>query len=257
MTDPLPKIAAASRWQFRWLIAVIILAAAAGAAWLLVACAGLWALAGCIVIAAAGFVLYRFGRADGLGVGLWCLAAAAMNVGFAAAMQAETFGLLAISGLATIPLFAASAVVFLLAAVKRRSGRAANCAGCVLVACTLIVPLTAVWTVRGCLSGQEAAQRTTENLIALHQLGTEVESFRTRLGRLPKDEAELVALRGKLMPFYRTSYSSSHPIRYTRRDQGEFCLECDFSDFWGSAADFWIFSYYGPNSTQRLHAESF
>jgi hypothetical protein len=86
-------------------------------------------------------------------------------------------------------------------------------------------------------------------------LGNEVESFLSQNGRLPNDEAELVAFRGKPMPPFHDKYC----YRYKRTNGDEYSIECTMSDAWGKHWDLfgYIILYYGPKSPERIHAMLF
>ena len=81
-----------------------------------------------------------------------------------------------------------------------------------IVLFSFVIYWTAGGTMRTYRFGPEAVQETRTLILTLHRLSTEIEGFRTRLGRLPNGEAELVALRGKPMPPYYPNYR----VRYTR-----------------------------------------
>jgi hypothetical protein len=100
-----------------------------------------------------------------------------------------------------------------------------------------------------------AVQETRQLLLTLHRLSAEIEAIRAKTGRLPKDEAELVTLRGKPMPPYYRQYQ----VRYYRNEMGGYSMHCSAPDFWGEHWDLfgWIILFYGPNSTQRLEVDLF
>lgn len=146
----------------------------------------------------------------------------------------------------------AGMVVFLVAASKDRRHRAVNCAGCMMILFTWLISVSTAAAIREHLDYQERVEKTTHTIITLHQLSAEIEAFRERLGRLPDNEDELVELRGQPMPPFYKNYR----ISYQRCSKDEYYLSCSISDFWGQHWDLfgWIFMFYGPNSTQRLHA---
>jgi len=112
-----------------------------------------------------------------------------------------------------------------------------------------------------CCTVSDNVQETRKLISTLHGLTAEIETLRSQMGRLPRDEAELVALRGRPMP---PSHFGHGLISYQRdagRDglDGDYHLECMASHFWGCHWDIfgWIILYYGPNASRRFHVEPF
>jgi hypothetical protein len=235
-----------------WLYGALILLAACTAARLLVAYVNSPLSASWVLIAAVGWVLYRIARASTVGTVLWCVGAAALGAGTWAPLPEDAEGRMVLLGVLGVLLPFVSSIVFLVTASRRRVGRVQNCGGCVLALFTLIIWLAAAKAIHDCRERVSSAEQTTKTLIQLHKLADEVETIRTRLGRLPANEAELVRLRGEPLPYHYSHFR----IRYIRRDGDGYALTCGLSDFWGSHWDIfpWIFDYYGPQSTQRLRA---
>jgi hypothetical protein len=117
---------------------------------------------------------------------------------------------------------------------------------------TVIIPAVSVYTIWDKRAGAEAVQETRQLILTLHRLSAEIEAIRAQMGRLPKDEAELVALRGKPMPTY---YRDSR-VSYLRDDRNGYRLDCCVSYLWGHGWG-WIVCFYGPEAVQRLHAVLF
>lgn len=211
----------------------------------------LW-LASIVSIAVAGWVLVRFVRVSKVGIAAWCLGGAMMTTLFCLPSPDDFFGFTLLLGLAALLLIVfVSNIAFLLAAAANRTTRARNCACCVLTVFSLIIWMAVNRTAHRQHDYHEAVAQTTHTLITVHELGNDVESIKARLGRLPKDEKELVRLRGKPMPTYREKYT----IGYVRRDDDRYYLTYNASDFWGRNGDLWgwIVEYYGPNSVRRLN----
>jgi hypothetical protein len=80
----------------------------------------------------------------------------------------------------------------------------------------------------------------------MHKLGAEIEAIRARIGRLPNDEQELVALRGQPMPPYFRAYQT----HYYRHNKDAYRIDAMVPDFWGNHGDIfgWIVHYSGPGS---------
>ena len=237
-----------------WLLGISILAAASAVAWAMVVYADAPWFASCVLTAAVGGILHRLARVNTAGIVIWSMVA--LSTASSVCLPDVAFGLLALlCTLAAMVLSAISVIVFLVAAAKDRTRRGRNCACCNLVLFTLVVGATSGAKISGHLRHQEAARHTTETLVKLNKLGVEIESIRSRLGRLPKDEEELVALRGRPMPTFREQFQ----IHYSRCDGDHYYLECCVNDFWGRAWDImgWIVYYHGPNSPRRIQVVSF
>ena len=245
MSDVLPARVIYLRVCLRWLSGVLLLAAA----WAFVIYMNAPWAASYVMAAAIGWILYRLARANASGIALWCLAVVAVGTTCGVLPGSEADGLMALCSLTGVILLLASATAFLAAALKDRIHRGGNCAGCNLALFTLIAWVAGYAGINSRVRHQDAVQRTTETIIELHKLAAEVESIRARLGRLPNDEMELVALRQKPMPtFYR-----NFQIGY-RLDRDRYYLTCSLSDFWDCHWDLfgWIVSYYGPNAPRRM-----
>jgi hypothetical protein len=243
-----------------WLGVPLGLAAVGAAAWALTTYARSPIAASCLTIVAICWTLFRFGRANLWGVVLWGFAAAILSAGFWTPETSESdHGLFVIPrgvvlGAGGFLLSLPAGIVFLFASVKNRSRCAGNCAGSMIVLFTFVVYCTAGSAMRTHRVGPEFVQETRQLLLTLHRLSAEIEAIRARTGRLPKDEAELVVLRGKPMPPFYHDYC----VHYSREGDS-YRLDCSASHFWGRSWDFfpWIFCYYGPDSPQRLQAISF
>ena len=98
---------------------------------------------------------------------------------------------------------------------------------------SFVIYWTAGGTMRTYLFGPQAVQETRTLILTLHRLSTEIEGFRTQLGRLPNGEAELVALRGKPMPPYYADYR----VTYRRDQRTGYYLDCGAWNFWGDHWD--------------------
>jgi hypothetical protein len=208
-----------------------------------------------VLILAAGWALHRFARASARGTILWCAAAVAMSVVGWTATGGDAEMIREVCALVWLLLSLVSGIIFLIVAARQSAGRVGNCAGCALALFTIIVPLAAGGAAQSRLHRIEQVRRTARMILIFHRLGAEVEAIRTRLGRLPADEEELVRLRGKPMP----PDGEKYRIRYYRRDEKQYDMSYNAADFWGRHWDLfgWIFHYYGPSSPQRLHAELF
>jgi hypothetical protein len=255
MAEPSPEKVDDRTKGSNWLLGLAILAAASVAAWLLAAYAH-WPIAAAIVmIAAVGGVLYRTAHANAYGVALWCLAILLISLHQWTPISEYLPGSKdAYRGISSLFLVT-GCIVFLVRAAKYRHSRAANCAGCVLAFYTLCFCAAVSSDAYRLRTYLDCVDHTTHILITLHKLANDIEAIRTRIGRLPANEAELVQLRGEPMPIYYGQYR----INYYLRDSGIYDLSCCENNFWGSHWDIfgWILHYYGPQSTQRLHAEVF
>jgi hypothetical protein len=200
-------------------------------------------LVACVLTAVVGWILNRFAHVKTAGVVLWCLATAAL-ITATLSPKGDLWPISALCALMAVILFVASSIVFLVAAMKDRTRRRQNCAGCTLAAFTLIAWFVGLGVIGDCVRCQEHLKSGTETLMPLNKLGIEIESLRKRLGRLPRDEEELVSLRGTPMP----PYYQELRLHYSRLDEEHYELRCVGS---------WIVYYYGPNSPRRIKLESF
>jgi hypothetical protein len=198
---------------------------------------------------------FGFGGPTPSGLVLWCAGSVAIAIAFRSSFH-EGSDASAVFGWLGLVCVAASVLAFLVAAVKRRKGQAANCGGCVLALFTLIIPATAANTIHRSLWRQDDIQETTRTLVTVHKLAQDIDSIRARLGRLPKDERELVRLRGKPMPLFGSGH---HPISYYRVSDSDYLLNFSFRSFWGYHWDLlgYVASYHGPNVTPRLFVDLF
>jgi hypothetical protein len=254
MNDSLPEQNRCCRAGRNWLFGLTVLPAACAIAWLLAAQMGSPFQASCVLIAAIGWVLYRFARANILGIVLWCLSAAVISRLCKTVMRAELFWEVNIAVGALLPIV--TSIVFLVAAAIDRRRRIANCGGCVLALFTLVAWIAGANTLHNAFHMQEDSRETTRTLVAVHKLAQEVDSIRAHLGRLPKNEEELIRLRGKPMPTLGARHS---PIQYYRTSDVDYRLSFGLRNFWGHHWDLWgyVASYYGPNTTPRLFVDLF
>jgi hypothetical protein len=211
-----------------------------------------------LLIAIVGPILHRFGRVSPLGIVLWMIAAAMLSTWWCVptSLGNTWVGISHILAAIGVVLSLAAGVLFLVASFRDRGRCVANCAGFMLVFFSVIIPVDAAYTMHSRRAGPEAVQETRQLILTLHQLAADIEAIRARTGRLPKDEAELVALQGKPMPAYYRDYR----VNYHRiDDKGDssadaYALGCIAADFWGENGDFfgWVVSFHGPRAVQRL-----
>ncbi len=220
-------------------------------------------LASWLVIGTVGWILHRFGRATVIGIVLWAAAGVLMSASLWASPSlgdpwVRILHFLPAAGLAlTLP----AGLVFLVASVRDRKRCAGNCAGCMVVLFSIIVPAVSACTIHRHRARCEAVQETRQLILMLHQVAGEIEAIRAQTGQLPKDEAELVALRGKPLPAYYREYRT----KYYRTDsegapgRDGYYLDCTARDFWGEHQDLfgWILFFHGPHAVQRLDVDLF
>jgi hypothetical protein len=245
------------RWASR-LGALAGLAAVGVVVWLLTAYAHLFAIA---IVIAVGWFLHRY--ASAVAVGLCVTAATLAVVGHGMERlfgdQVEWIAIVCGAG-AGIAYFAAG-IVFFVASLKNRARCAGNCAGFMILFFTFVIAVMAAKIRQESMAGPEAVQETRQMIVTLHRLAAEIEDIHAKTGRYPADEAELVALRGRSMPQYHPIFRISY-VRFetdSRRDRGEYQLQCSASHFWGRHWDLfaWIFHFYGTDATQRVYVETF
>jgi hypothetical protein len=233
----------------RWLLGLSILAVACLVAWALASYCDRPLLASWVLIAAIASVLHRFARVSTIGLVLWCVAIVAITVFQWPPIPPSRdwlIGMCLILG-GLLPLV--SGIVFLVAAARNRKGQAANCGACMLALSTLITWSAANLTAFDCRVAQGGVQETARTLVQLHQLGTEVESFRDRFGRLPTGVDELARSRREPMP---TLFQNSK-IRYDRLGENRYQLTCNLLHVWDRGWG-WIVVYHGTRSPQRIEA---
>lgn len=254
---------ASSQGRGTWIMVVGVLSTAVVAAWLLATVAHLPVPAIWLITAAVGWCLVGYAKASIAGICLWIVATVLLSI----PLWSPVFGLdllMPIVGLFLVGLLLSlsAGVALLIALVRRPSRSVGNCAGVILVVFTLINVVMARNTMTRHHAGPARVEQTRELVLALHQLTAEIETYRDQLGRLPKDEAELVSLRGQPMPPYFQDYR----VNYYQRGEGDWrCVEddyylrCSAFHFWGRAGDIfgWGFCFYGPDCTQRLEVELF
>jgi hypothetical protein len=245
------------RRQKAWLIALTLLGVVAAMAWLLATQGERPIPASCMMIAAMGGILWRLGGANAWGTLLWGLAAAVLSAGFWTPASLHEFLFPSSMAFTTggVLLSLPAGIIFLVASIKSQSRCAGNCAGFMMVVFTLAIYWTSGSTMRTYRSGPEAVQETRQLISILHRLAADIEKFRSERGRLPRDEAELIALRNKPMPRYYQDYRIGYSQQGSHDgSDGDYYLECGASQFWGHHWDIfpWIFLFYGPHATQRL-----
>jgi hypothetical protein len=260
MMDPLPTAEPDSAKSGSQFLGFVLAFAACGVAAMLIAAFDMPLGAAWIVVGVFAWIFVSLLGMSKWGVGLWAL----MSMGLCALSPAallpggECPPARQYLALATTVLAMSSMAAFLLAAgfarrANTRPGK--HFAGITLVIITGIFSAIVASNFRDRLRGQEAIERTTHMLIDLHRLGNDVESFRTQYSRLPSDEKELVAFRGKPMPPFHDKFCYS----YQRAGGDEYYIECTMSDAWGGHWDLfgYIVAYYGPRSPGRIHTTLF
>jgi len=253
MSEAPPASTDHSQTDSQWLRGFAILTAGFGVAWLLAVFLDMPWLASWTTAATVGWVLIRVARANARGVVFWWLALVALSTSVRALLHGTEFGWVVCSAVAGLVLTVIACLVFLVAAVRDRTRRGRNCACFNLALFTLVFWMISAGDIGSRLHYLKEVRHTTKVLTSLHALGTEIESLQARLGRLPKDEEELVALRGKPLPAFYKEYR----IHYQRQDGDQYRLECSLSDFWGHAWDGWIVFYNGPDSLRPLQVTLF
>lgn len=257
------KVGLGSRAWVAWLGVPFGLAVVGVAVWLLVVYAHTPILAVWLAIAAIGWTLHRLGRASGFGVVFWIAGAAMLSAGLwpPISIGQPWLRVSQILGSVGFVLYLSAGILFLVASAKDRRRYAGNCAGCMIVFFSVIIPAVSAGTIRSHREGPEAVQETRQMILTLHRLTAEIEAIRSRIGRLPNDEAELVALRGQPMPQHHQTFRISYdrPDANDYRTRGNYHLQCGSSHFWGEHWDFWgwIFHFYGPDAVQRVYVETF
>jgi hypothetical protein len=242
------------RWPF-WGFLLSFLAC--GFAYLLVVVWGHPLPATWIVICIAGWMLVFFGQLNRWGILFWCLTAMSLSAALQNSLASASQG----NGVPQplhflIPVFTlAGMMAFLVAAGRNHMYRGRNFGGIALIVATFICGGIKHSSISNHLDSQEAILQTTQMLIDLHRLGNEVESFRSKFNRLPVNEAEFVRFRGKPMPPYHGKYCYS----YQEMGAEDYNITCCIFDAWGRHWDLfgYIMLYYGPNSTERIHAVLF
>lgn len=250
MSDDRTAIAPYARHCLTLLSMALPLAAASVVAWALVVYVNVPWAAAYVMAAAIGWALYRHAHVSSLGILLWCLAVAARATDCWLLLPGEEIWFPTLCEMTGAVLFFASSIAFLVAAWKHRPHRMGNCACCNLALFTLIAWSAGYATIGSRLRHQEAVQHTTDILVTLHNLAAEIEVIRSRLGRIPNDEEEFVALRRKPMP----AYYSHYQIRYGLLDKDRYRLSCSLNSFWGHHWDLfgWNVAYHGPNEPRRV-----
>jgi hypothetical protein len=201
-------------------------------------------LAAWLIIAAIGYTL-RFAGANVPGVLLWIAAAAMLN----SAVWTTSLGELVLLALGGALLSLPAGVVFLVASIKNRKRCAANCAGCMLVLFTVLICLFPGHTLNTYRDRREANQDSRQKILALHRLAADIEAIRARLGRVPNDEAELVALGGKPMPLH---------VLYVNQGTNSYVLIGGVPQLWGHSDLFgWGLDFFGPNTVPRVRVSGF
>jgi hypothetical protein len=237
------------RWFRRsssWLDVKAVLAVGGMGAGLLMIC-GEWPILGSwLIIAAAGYALW-FAGANIIGVLLWIAVAAMLSVALwtnSRSLFPPDILLALIGFLISFP----AGMVFLVASIRNRRRCCANCAGCMLVFFTVLIFCVPGWTFKRYRCERDDRQETRQTIFAAHCLASESDAIFARLGRVPRDEAELVALRGKPMPPH---------VFYRERGKDRYLLSCDVPQLWGYR-DAWGlgFALYGKKDALGLRVDS-
>lgn len=208
---------------------------------------GEWPVLGSwLIIAATGYALW-FAGAYVIGVLLWIAAAAMLSV----TLWTNSRGMLPpeillglIGFLITLP----AGVVFLVVSIRDQSRSCANSAGCMLVFFTAVIFCFPGWMFKMYRCERDARQETRQTILAVHCLASDSDAIFARLGRVPRDEAELAALRGKPMPPH---------VFYSERGKDRYLLSCGVPQLWGYR-DAWGlgFSLYGKKDALGLRVDS-
>jgi hypothetical protein len=236
------------RWRRSWLGVTGVLVVAGVGGGLLTIDAEHPVLASCLIIAAVGYTLW-FAGANVPGVLLWIVAAAMLSVAVWATSHGAFFPpeiLLALGGfLLSLP----AGAVFLVASIKNRRRCAASCAGCTLVLSTVLIFWFPGETLHTYRDRREADQDARQTILMLHRLAADIDAIRARLGRVPNDDAELVALRGKPMP---------PDFLYVNQGDQSYVLTGFVCQLWGRGDIFgWSVNYHGPNAVPRIRVSGF
>jgi hypothetical protein len=203
------------------------------------------AWASCLISAAIGYTLW-FAGASVPGILLW-IAAAAM-LGAAVWTTTSLLEILAALGGALLALVAG--VVFLVASIKNRRRCSANCAGCTLAVFAVLICWFPGLTIKVYRERREANQDQRQMILALHRLATEIDAISARLGRSPRDDAELAALRGKPLPPH---------FLYTSQGDKSYLVIAFPHELWGASDMFgWSLEFYGgPDAVPRIQVSGF
>ena len=237
-----------------WLSVPLGLAVVGVAAWLLTTYAHLPIVATWLVFVAVGWVLYRNAKASVAGVAL-CVAAVAVAItgyGLTALFGDPEGRIASFLGVLAGIMYLLGGLVFFIASLRNRTRCAGNCAGFMIVFFSIVISAMSACTQRDYRAGPQAIQETRELILTLHRLSAEIDAARAKTGRLPKDEAELVTLRGKPLP----THSSNYHVRYLQDNDGGYYLEGYVTYLWGGGWG-WVYCFYGSDAAQRLHVESF
>ncbi|MFL5329977.1 MAG: hypothetical protein ACJ8C4_13815 [Gemmataceae bacterium] len=96
-----------------------------------------------------------------------------------------------------------------------RRSRAKRILGAILLAVSVLNAFGLAILIAYGTGRRQSEREHRENSVTLRKLLVDLEDIRTRLGRVPTDEAELIALRGKPMP---KAYDQGalYPVDYLR-----------------------------------------
>lgn len=206
-------------------------------------------------VAVAAWIAAHRAGCDKIGALVWCLAAG-LCLGplctIVSGGTSEEFARRPPVGLVGVPLVVAAMLRFLWA--RRKAARGPNAAMIVVAVFTLVVPATVGSTIARTREYHADYQQTTDVIVGLHRLAAEVEAFRTAHGRLPKDEAEFVAWRGRPLPELGRYGRASYTLVGEKYE-----LYSAVQQFWGHAWDLFGYDvlFYGPRSTQRIEVQLF
>ncbi len=227
----------------QWLLAAANVLVAGALAWLIAAYTKYGLSTFWLFTAAIAWVLFRFSGANKIATVLWLSAAVLLSAAFS--IPDRFIIARSVPGLVGYFLAWAAMIAFLVAILRGRGRTTANLCACTAIVFSFILIAGALHTTSGDPKRHAELQKEIRIVSLFHDLRSEIEAFRSRSGRLPKDEAELVSLRGKPMPVY----DGNLRIMYFSEDAQHYRLECCVYD--------WILRFPAPSSPQRFHAEPF
>ena len=207
-------------------------------------------LASCLIIAAIGYSLW-FAGANILGIVLWIAAAAMLSVAVWTTSNHDPWNFIPPEILLTFGGFLLclpAGILFLVASIRNRRRCAANCGGCMFVLFAVLIFWSPGLTLKMYRNVREDEQGGRQTILAVHCLIRDIEAIRMRLGRVPNDEAELVALRGKPMPTH---------LHYLSRGNPDYAIFGLFGGLWEIP---YVYGFglnsFGPDPLPRLIMDS-
>jgi hypothetical protein len=235
-------------------IVPLLLAGFAALAWAIYP--GQW-VAWTTAIASGWIAAYRLG-CDKIGTLLWCVAAGLASGPICIVVTHSTFDNLSRESpiaVTALPLLIVAGLRFLWAARKTTLARGPNAAMVVVSVFTLIIPASVAATISRVRDCDSEYQETTQMLLGLHQVASDIDAFRKARGRVPNDEDELVAWRGSPMP----SWSKYGNVRLMLLQNGGYQLDSNTHGFWGYANDWapYIVVYSHSQSFECIHIDPF